>query len=55
MSHEALGKLLDRWIAEPEFRAAVKENPLAAIAAAGVTLNEEEQAAVAAVDWSLSD
>lgn len=55
MNHEALGKLIDRWTSDVEFRAAVRRDPLAAIAAAGVRLTDDEKAAVSAFDWSVSD
>jgi hypothetical protein len=55
MNYDAFGKLLDRWTTDAVFRAAVRMDPLAAIAAAGLGLTEEEKAAVAAMDWSLPD
>ena len=55
MKHEALGRLMDRWTADIEFRSALRRDPLAAIESAGLQLSEDEVAAVKAVDWSLSD
>jgi putative modified peptide len=55
MNHEVLGKLMDRWTSDAQFRAAVRANPLQAIEQAGVELSDDEKAAVAAVDWTLSD
>lgn len=55
MNHEALGKLMDRWSSDAQFRAAVRANPLGAIADTGLQLSDEEIAAVQAVDWSLDD
>ena len=55
MNHDKFGKLIDRWTQDAGFRAAVRKDPLGAIAAAGVALTDEEKAAVAAIDWSLSD
>ena len=55
MNHEAFGKLMDRWTGDAAFREAVRLDPLAAIENAGLQLSEDEKAAVAAVDWSLSD
>lgn len=55
MNHEALGKLMDRWSSDAVFRAAVRSDPLAAIANTGLQLSDEEKAAVQAVDWTLSD
>lgn len=55
MNHETLGKLMDRWSNDAQFRAAVRANPLGAIAETGLKLSDEEMAAVQAVDWSLDD
>jgi hypothetical protein len=55
MSHEPLHSLIDRWTSDVQFRADVRVDPLAAIARAGIALSPDEQAAVQAVDWSLSD
>lgn len=55
MNHETLGKLMDRWSSDPQFRAAVRADPEGTIAGTGLQLSEEEMAAVQAVDWSLDD
>lgn len=55
MNHETLGKLMDRWSSDAVFRAAVRSDPLSAIAGTGLQLSDEEKAAVQTVDWSLSD
>lgn len=55
MNHETLGKLIDRWSNDAQFRAAVRANPLGAIADTGLQLSDEEMAAVQSLDWSLSD
>ncbi len=55
MNHETLGKLMDRWSSDAQFRAAVRTNPLGAIADTGLQLSDEEMAAVQAMDWSQSD
>lgn len=55
MSREAVEQLLDRWMDDPAFRAAVRENPEVAVRSTDLELDEEEWAALRAVDWSLSD
>lgn len=55
MNHETLGQLMDRWSNDAVFRAAVRSDPLAAIADTGWQLSDEEKAAVQTLDWSLSD
>ena len=55
MSREAIAELVDRWLEDPAFRAAVRQDPEGAVRATGVELDEDEWAAVRAVDWSLSD
>jgi len=55
MSRAAIGVLIDRWLNEPEFRAAVRRDPEVAVRASGVELDAEEWAALGAIDWNLSD
>lgn len=55
MNHEILGQLMDRWNNDAVFRATVRSDPLAALATTGLQLTAEEQAAVQAMDWTLSD
>jgi hypothetical protein len=55
MSREAIEALMDRWMDDPAFRAAVREDPEGAVRASGVELSEDEWAAIRALDWSLSD
>jgi hypothetical protein len=47
--------LVDRWVSDPAFRAAMRVNPEGAARAAGVTLTADEQAAMRSVDWGQSD
>jgi len=47
--------LMDRWIGDTEFRAAMRRDPEGAVRDAGVSLTTEEQEALKAIDWSLSD
>ncbi len=46
---------MDRWMNDPTFRADLRANPDQAIKSVGVTLNEDEMAALKTVDWNLSD
>jgi hypothetical protein len=55
MSRETIEELVDRWLDDPAFRAAVRQDPDAAIRATGLTLDADEWAAIRAIDWSLSD
>lgn len=55
MNHENIEALMDRWMNDPTFRADLRANPEKAVESAGVTLNEDEMAALKNVDWSLSD
>jgi hypothetical protein len=47
--------LIDRWIGDPAFRAAMRANPEAAARAAGVALSADERAAMRSMDWGQSD
>jgi putative modified peptide len=47
--------LIDRWIDDNGFRAALQRDPEAALRAAGVSLTKDEQAALRAIDWAQSD
>jgi hypothetical protein len=55
MSREAIEQLIDRWMDDPAFRAAVRQDPEGAVRATGLGLDEDEWAAIRAIDWSLSD
>lgn len=48
-------RLIDRWMNEPQFREALRRNPEDAVRQSGVTLSEDEWAALRAIDWSASD
>jgi predicted unusual protein kinase regulating ubiquinone biosynthesis (AarF/ABC1/UbiB family) len=47
--------LLDRWISDNGFRAALQNDPARAARDVGVSLTSEEEEALRAVDWSQSD
>lgn len=55
MSREAVGKLIDRWINEPVFWAALQADPEGTVRRSGVELDADEWAALRAIDWRLSD
>lgn len=55
MSREGVEILIDRWINEPAFRAELRSDPEGAVERSGVILDEDEQAALRSVDWTISD
>jgi hypothetical protein len=55
MSRETIEQLIDRWMDDPAFRAAVREDPEGTVRSSGLELDEDEWAALRSVDWSLSD
>jgi hypothetical protein len=55
MSREAIEELIDRWMDDPAFRAAVREDPEGALRGTGLELDADEWAAVRGIDWNLSD
>jgi len=48
-------QVIDLWMSDPSFRDEVRANPEAAVRRAGADLNEDEWAALRAVDWNLPD
>ncbi|MGO9059536.1 MAG: Os1348 family NHLP clan protein [Candidatus Binataceae bacterium] len=55
MSRAAVETLIDRWMNEPDFRAALRKDADAAVRASGVELTSEEWDALRRIDWTLSD
>ena len=55
MSHEAIEQLIERWLNEPKFRKAIRNDPEKAVRQTGIQLSEEEWLALRRLDWSLSD
>jgi hypothetical protein len=55
MKQELVDGLIERWMEDADFRAAVRANPEGAIRAAGLELSDAEWAAVRNFDWSTSD
>jgi hypothetical protein len=50
-----IDRLLDHWISDSRFRAALLNNPTAAARGIGVNLTSEEEETLRAVDWGQSD
>ena len=55
MSREQMEQLTDRWMNDPAFRAAIRQDPEGAVRATGLELDADEWAAIRRIDWSLSD
>lgn len=55
MSHEEIGKLMDRWLEDREFRKALRKDPEGALKNMGSKLTPEEWGALKKIDWMLSD
>lgn len=55
MSYEAMGTLIDRWLADPAFRSALRTNPKETVRQTGVALTKEEWEVLQKIDWSASD
>ncbi len=55
MSYEQVGKLIDRWVNDSNFRNELRNDPEAAVKKAGAQLSSEELAALKKINWSQSD
>ena len=55
MSRAAVESLIDRWMNEPDFRAALRQDAEAAVRTSGVDLTSGEWDALRRIDWNLSD
>jgi len=55
MSRAAVETLIDRWMNEPDFRAALRQDAEAAVRSSGADLSAEEWDALRRIDWSLPD
>jgi predicted ribosomally synthesized peptide with nif11-like leader len=55
MSRESIEALVEKWMEDPSFRSAIRQDPEGAIRSTGLELTDEEWAAVRGIDWSLSD
>ncbi len=50
MSREAIEELVQRWMDDPAFRAAVRQDPEGAVRDTGLELTADEWAAIRSVD-----
>ena len=55
MSIPELERLLDRWVADPAFPQAVRQDPEGEITRAGFQRDDAEWAAIGQTDWNLPD
>ena len=55
MNCDAIETLMDRWMNDPAFRAEMRADPEAAVKASGLHLDEDELAALKAIDFNLAD
>ncbi len=54
-NQEAMQKLTDRFMNDPDFRERMKQDPEGTAQSEGLQLDEEDKQALQSVDWSLSD
>jgi hypothetical protein len=54
-NQEAMQKLTDRFMNDPDFRERMKQDPEGTAQSEGIQLDEEDKQALQSVDWSLSD
>lgn len=55
MAQNSLETLMDLWESDPSFRLRMRRDAEGTIRGAGVSLGEDELAALRSIDWSLSD
>lgn len=55
MEQDAVSTLMDKWMNDEGFRAAVRKDPEGTVKATGVTLTDDQWKALRAIDWSKSD
>lgn len=55
MSMQEIGKLIDKWVNDQNFRQEIRKNPEQAVRATGAHLTPEEWQALRGVDWNCSD
>lgn len=55
MSYESIGKLVDRWIEDKEFRKQVRLDAERAVRDSGIQLVPDEWAVMHRIDWKVSD
>jgi len=55
MGYETVGRLIDKWLNDPGFRQALRQDPEGTAKKMGMKFSDEEWAALRQVDWKLSD
>lgn len=55
MSYEAMGKLIDRWVEDKEFRKEMRLNAEMAVRKSGIQLAPEEWSVLHQVNWKMPD
>jgi len=55
MSRQSIESLIERWMEDNSFRAAIRKDPESAIRGTGLELTPDEWSAVRNFDWTLSD
>lgn len=55
MGYEDVGRVIDRWMNDPDFKKQLRQNPDECVRKCGIKLNTDEWAALKKVDWTLSD
>lgn len=55
MGYESIGKLVDRWLEDKEFRKQVRLDAERAIRDSGIPLTPEEWNVLHKIDWNVSD
>ncbi len=55
MAYTEIGKLMDQWVGDPNFRAELRKDPTTAVRKTGIQLSKEEMEALKQVDWNCTD
>lgn len=55
MSHMNIKQLVDRWVADPGFREAMRQNAEATLRKEKIELSPAELKVLGGIDWNLSD
>lgn len=55
MKREEIGRLIDRWIGDADFRKELRTDPEGTIYKCGITLDEKDYSALNKIDWTMSD
>lgn len=52
---QQIGQVIDHWMEDADFRAAIRANPEKAVAALGLPLTDDDRKTLKNIDWSLTD